>query len=141
MIDSRPRIVPEIGTHHEAECDFLKPLGKISRCLDPDFELPGLGPAFHSDCFPADPGSVVDAYLGLRQPSFARFPMFPLRAEPMNFRLSRVNDRARHSLAGRFLVSNQLIRSDHHHFRGIVEMIGFVRIDRQILGQLKFKTQ
>ena len=78
MIDSRPRIVPEIRTHHETKGNFLKPLGEMARCLDPDFELSGLGPTFHSDCFPADPRPLVDAYLGLGQPSFAGFPMFPL---------------------------------------------------------------
>ena len=74
MIDPRPRIVPEIRTHHEAKGDFLEPLWEMARCLDPDFELSGLGPTFHSDCFSANPGSLVDAYLGLRQPPLPGFP-------------------------------------------------------------------
>ena len=74
MIDPRPRIVPEVRTHHEAKGDFPQTLGEMARCLDPDSELSGLGPTFHSDCFPADTGPLVDAYLSLRQPPLPGFP-------------------------------------------------------------------
>ena len=59
----------------------------------------------------------------------------------MDFRRAGVDDRTRHSLAGCFLVTDQLVGPDHHHFRGVVEMIGFVRINRQVLGQFELKTQ
>ena len=132
--------MPEIGTHHQPEWHFLKSRREISRCLDADSELTGLGPAFQADGFPSDAGSLVDADLGLSQSALCGFAMFPLRANSMDFWLSGIDNRTCHRFTCRLLLANKLIRPDHHHFCGIIEMIRFVRVDGQVLDKLEFKT-
>ena len=67
--------------------------------------------------------------------------MVPFRAALMKLRLTGIDNGTRHRLAGGLLVTNQLIRPDHHHLRGIVEMIRLVRIGGKILGEREFKAQ
>ena len=130
----------EVGAHHQPEWHFLKPRREIPRCLDADSELTGFGPAFQADCFPADARPLINADFGLGQTVFTGFAVLPLRTGSVDFWFSGVDNRACHSLACSFLVANQLIRSDHHKFRGIIEMIRFFRVDGQVLGKLKLKT-